>query len=176
MKKLLLILGALPAIAMAKVPDSGFYVDLGAGMANTNYFNTSGNTGTLRIDGGYNFTDIIGIQLGANNYFDTSMTSSQLGNYSVNGYGFDFSVIPNIPIGTNNQVNIFFRLGAGYDSMSAPVGNTNSFVDVEGMGVRYDISAHLGVSAQWIARGLLASPQPANYSQNDFLANVGFYF
>ena len=176
MKKLLLVLGSLPIVAMAKVPDSGFYVDLGAGVANTSYFSTTGNTGTVRIDGGYNLNQIIGFQVGVNNYFGANMTNPTLGNYSVNGYGVDLSVIPNIPLGQNAPVNIFFRVGLGYDSMNAPVGNTNSTVDVLGMGVRYDISAHLGVSAQWIGRGLLIQPTPANYDQNDFLANVGYYF
>jgi hypothetical protein len=166
----------LPLAAWAKVPDSGFYVDIGGGAASTNYYSTTGTSGVLRLDGGYNLNQIIGFQAGIQNTFSTSMNSPQLGNYNATGYAMDISVIPNIPIGQNAPVNIFFRLGLGYDTMNSTVGNMSSIVDVLGAGVRYDISAHLGISAQWIGRGLIMQPSPSGYSQNNFLATVGLYF
>lgn len=177
MKKLLTILGVLATTAAyAKVPDQGFYLDAGAGVASISYYGNSGTTGLLRIDGGYNINQIIGVQLGVNNYFSSSITNNQLGNYTVSGYGYDLSFIPNIAIGTNAPVNVFFRLGGGYDNMNSSIGNNSGFVDVLGAGVRYDISSHLGITGQWIGRGLLVQSSPINYSQNDFIANVGFYF
>lgn len=174
-KKLFLLL-CVPLFAYSKVPDSGFYVDAGTGVSNVNYFGTNGTSGTIRIDGGYNLNQIIGFQAGMQNLFGTSMSNSSLGSYSVSGMGYDLSVIPNIPLGQNAPVNIFFRVGVGYNSLSAPVGNTSSFVDVLGAGVRYDISAHLGLSGEWISRGLLMQPSPSGYYENDFIAKLGFYF
>ena len=175
-KKLLISCILIPVVANAKVPDSGFYADLGSGVSSINYLTTSASSWMLRLDGGYNVNKYVGFQVGVNDYFSTQMTSPTLGNYSLSGYGYDVSIIPNVPFGVNAPLNVFARVGLGYDAMSASVGNQGGTVDVLGLGLRYDVSAHLAVSAQWIGRGIIIQPTPSNYSQNNFLANIGLYF
>lgn len=176
MKKLLLAGVLLPTLAMAKVPDSGFYADLGSGVSSINYLTTSASSWMARLDGGYNVNKYVGFQVGINDFFSTQMTNSTYGSYNLSGYGYDLSIIPNIPFGFNAPINVFARIGLGYDAMSASAGSQNSTVDVLGIGLRYDVSAHLAVSAQWIGRGIIVQPSPSSYSQNNFLANIGLYF
>lgn len=175
-KKLLISCILLPVVANAKVPDTGFYADLGSGVSSINYLSTTASSWMVRLDGGYNMNKYVGFQVGANNFFSTQMTNPLLGNYNLSGQGYDVSIIPNIPFGVNAPLNVFARIGLGYDTMSASVGNQSATVDVLGLGLRYDISAHLTVSAQWIGRGLIIQPTPSNYNQSNFLANIGLYF
>ena len=174
MKIRLLFLSLVSTYAFAKVPSTGFYLDVGAGASSINYFSNT-TSALIRFDGGFNLNKIVGFQLGIQNYFGANVNNNN-GTFNVNGWGTDFSVIPNIPIGTNAPVNIFFRLGAGYDSFSSNFANRSAFIDVLGSGVRYDVSSHLSLTAQWMGRGLLTTPTSANYSSNSFLFNIGFYF
>lgn len=176
MKKYLIILGVLPAIAIAKVPDNTGYVELGGGVGMPSYYSNSAGTGMVRLDGGYVLNQIVNFQVGVNNYFGTNISNSNLGTYNLSGWGWDASVLPTWGIGTNNAVNIFLRAGIGQDMMNSSIGNTSNFLDVEGLGVRYDISSHLGITGQWMGRGLLIQSAPQNYSQNIFMANFGFFF
>ena len=177
MKKLtftLLTVLALPAFA--KVGDDSSYVELGGGAGITNYYSNAGNSGLLRLDGGFVLNQVVNFQVGLNNYFGTTINDKNLGTYNLNGWGYDLTVLPTWGIGTNNSVNLFLRAGIGQDFMNASVGNTNSFIDVEGLGIRYDISSHLGLTGQWMSRGLLLQPSSSNYNQNIFMANFGLFF
>ncbi|MFN8770829.1 MAG: outer membrane beta-barrel protein [Neisseriaceae bacterium] len=174
MKKLILLLSTLPLLGTAKVVDSGFYLNAGFGGGAINYY-TGGTTAVMRVAGGYNFNQNIGVQVGINNYFGATISNSN-GTFGVNGYSGDISFLPNLPFGPSNQFSAFMRLGFGEDILNSTYANQNNFVDVIGAGLRYDISAHLSTSLEWIGRGLLTNPGEAKYTQNIALVSVGFYF
>lgn len=177
MKFFLLILMIFPLVAMAKVGNDSGYIELGGGSGVTNYYySNAGTSGMVRLDGGFVLNQIVNLQVGLNNYFGTTVNDTALGTYDLSGWGYDVSVLPTLGIGTNNAVNLFLRVGVGQDIMNSPIGNTSSFIDVEGLGIRYDISSHLGITGQWMGRGLIYQPSPSNYSQNILMANFGFFF
>ncbi|MFN8771029.1 MAG: outer membrane beta-barrel protein [Neisseriaceae bacterium] len=174
MKKLILLLSTLPLLATAKIADSGFYLNAGFGAGSLNYY-SGGTTAVMRVAGGYNFNQNIGVQLGINNYFGATISNSN-GTFGMSGYSGDISFLPNLPIGPNNEFSVFMRLGFGEDVLNSTYANQNNFVDVLGVGLKYDISAHLAASLEWIGRGLLTNPGEAKYTQNMALATIGFYF
>lgn len=173
MKKLLILL--LPSIVFAKVPNYSFYLGAGAGAGFINYYSSASTNAIIRFNGGFNLNQIISFQVGLNDYFSNTINSTRYGTYTLSGYGYDVSVLPNIPIGQNAPLNLFFRIGFGQDFMSSNLSSNGSVLDVLGLGMRYDISAHLTLDAQWIGRGLIFQQAPSNYSQNSFLINMGFY-
>ena len=170
----LLILGVIPFIANAKVAANGFYFDAGAGGSSINYY-SGGSTAVGRIDAGYDFNRNVGIQIGFNDYFGAT-TSNSSGSVGVSGYGYDVSILPSYSFGKNNAFSMFGRLGFGSDDLTSSFTNQTSFIDVIGGGLRYDLSAHLSTSIQWIGRGDLTNSGDASYSQNSVIASVGFYF
>lgn len=175
MKKLILFLGLTPCIVIAE----NYYMEAAIGGEYLSYYNKGNDSMILRLDGGYELNKYVGFELGINDYFKTTI-SNQDGTFNVNGYGYDFSIIPNIQIAKNQSndasLNLFFRVGGGYDLLTSSLNSQNSFVDVLGVGLRYNVNSFLTTSVQWIGRGNLLNSGNINYNSNSILASIGILF
>ncbi len=198
-KSLILLLGILLINNCFASATQGSYLGLGAGIANqlvkfdSDGLNTGGASLYLtkqtfegRLNFGYNFDRYNGIELAPTYYFAQRFNlPTNAGDVNLSGTTLDLSYLPNLPL-TANRWSIFGRVGLAYDWMGmsgATTASGNSFADVLGAGIRYNIGSSNSVRMEWIANGLLFPLQMssdgtnlATFTSQDFLISLNFHF
>jgi len=173
----------------------GFYAGIGAGYSSiinipqSGLSFANGSTGsqetpafTTALYGGYNFNQIVGVQVDYNIAFN-----GQVSGYSINQQLFDAAVLLHLPFGiftdTLKGFSLYAKGGIGYSNydfdgqlitcttcINLP-SSTYAFIPVYGLGAEYSFSS-LGIRAEWDYSGNVIAP---NFGSNQVQLNSNMY-
>ena len=202
--KSLTLFSIISPVAFASV-SNGPYVGLEFGAANEVLVFNAGtpyNSGANayspsisflgRLNIGYNSTKYSGFELGATYNSSTGFNYPTVtGTMNLNATTLDLSYILYLPTAFEG-VSAFGRVGVAYDWLNSSGGcncegissaSANSFADVMGAGIKYNITSKTSFRAEWLANGLLfpvsinsGSINTAAWTNQTFMLGINLHF